>query len=291
MLIANKYIVEKEIKRGSFGIVLKGKDKKDGPVAIKIEYGEIDSLKHEVKMINYLYNYGVRKIPCIYWYGKHNTHPCLVLSYYDCCLSDYIKNREMTVLLANKIIVKMISIMESIHKYFVVHRDIKPQNFMINNGELYLIDFGLATFYVDEISNHCENSQTDSIIGTPNFVSINIHNGNKYSRRDDMISIGYLYLYVLFGKCPWTEGQGLREQGYQSDKNFFDYPSVHIHHPMNLYLKSQKEYDKIMSYSSFRHKEENYSKIQHINFYLKLMYEVDYKQQPNYNLAKQYFPT
>jgi serine/threonine protein kinase len=279
-MIANKYVPEKEIKRGSFGIVLKGKDKKGEPVAIKIEYGKMDSLKHEVKMINYLYNYGVRKIPSIYWYGKHNEHPCLVLSYYECSLSDYIQNRAMTVLLANRKMVKMISIMENIHKYFVVHRDIKPQNFMTNNGELYLIDFGLATFYVDENSNHCENSQTDTIIGTPNFVSIHIHNGNKYSRRDDMISIGYLYMYVLFGKCPWSREKE-QNVGVLNEQRG-NYTSVHIHHPMNLYLKSQKEYDKIIHYGI---------DVEHINFYLKLMYDLDYHQPPNYELAKQYFPT
>jgi serine/threonine protein kinase len=82
-----------------------------------------------------------------------------------------------------------LDILETIHNSFVLHRDIKPQNFMIREGELFLIDFGLATFYIDEngedIPNTC--SQT-TVIGTPKYLSINIHNGNDFSVHDDFIS-------------------------------------------------------------------------------------------------------
>ena len=55
-MIANKYSVGQEIKRGAFGIILKGQyEKKNEPIAIKIEYGNMHTLKHEVKMMNYLY--------------------------------------------------------------------------------------------------------------------------------------------------------------------------------------------------------------------------------------------
>ena len=65
-MIANKYVIEEEIKRGAFGKILKGTYKlRREPVAIKIEYGTMNTLKHEVKIMNYLFTNGVRKIPHI----------------------------------------------------------------------------------------------------------------------------------------------------------------------------------------------------------------------------------
>ena len=90
-MIANKYTIEKEIQRGVFGIILKGiYNKKNEPVAIKIEHGSINSLKHEVKMCNYLYMSGVRKIPNIYWFGTYMEKPCLVMTFYECSLYTYL---------------------------------------------------------------------------------------------------------------------------------------------------------------------------------------------------------
>jgi hypothetical protein len=71
-MIANKYEIGEEIKRGSFGCIYKGdykKKRESEPVAIKIEYDGIKTLKHEVKIMNYLATSGVKQIPNIYWYG------------------------------------------------------------------------------------------------------------------------------------------------------------------------------------------------------------------------------
>ena len=91
---------------------------------------------------------------------------------------------------------KMLSIIEEIHNLFVVHRDIKPQHFMIKNNNLYLIDFGISTFYVDENQKLKPNNKTENMIGSPNYTSYYIHEGNTYSRRDDMISLGYTYIFL-----------------------------------------------------------------------------------------------
>ena len=76
---------------------------------------------------------------------------------------------------------------------------------MMKNGELFLIDFGLATFYVDENFKHIEcKRDCEYIIGTPKYISYNIHDGWEPSRRDDLISLGYLYLEIHMGSLPWT---------------------------------------------------------------------------------------
>ena len=88
----------------------------------------------------------------------------------------------------------MINILEEIHNQGVIHRDIKTENFMLHNEEIYLIDFGLSSIFLDENMNHLHGKHNSSfIIGTPKFISIHVHNGKDPSRRDDIISLLYLY--------------------------------------------------------------------------------------------------
>lgn len=197
IMIANKYKQGEEIRRGAFGAIFRGTYEKTGEkVAIKTDLNQA-SLKHEVRMINYLYNAGVRKIPSIYWFGNYLAQPCVVMTLYECSLYDYRLNGVPTEEKMAKIMWKILEIIENIHQKFVVHRDIKPHNFMIKEGEIYLIDFGLATFYMGEDGLHVPNVPTDHIIGSPLFVSLRVHEGHRYSRRDDLISLGYVYLWML----------------------------------------------------------------------------------------------
>jgi serine/threonine protein kinase len=270
-MIANKYTIEKEIQRGAFGVILKGLYKKrDEPVAIKIEHGSMSSLKHEVKMCNYLFMAGVRKIPSIYWFGSHLEKPCLVMTFYECSLFSYLTSgKDITIEKMNILMLKILDIFENIHKHFVLHRDIKPQNFMIKDGELYLIDFGLATFYINENGEHYPDIMGDTMIGSPKFASIHIHEGHKYSRRDDLISIGYLYLFMM----------GI---SFEIDVGFSEcsqLPKINIHHPLNLHLKNKKQYAFI----------EPYLIVPNIKYYMEYTYALAYIETPKYIPLKQMF--
>ena len=126
------------------------------------------------------------------------------MTYYDTSLYQYLQtNRDISIDKLNRIFLQCIVILESIHKLYVIHRDIKPQNFMLKNGELFLIDFGLSIFYVHENGEHIDESSHDAIIGTPKYISLNIHNGISPSRRDDLISIGYMYIFMFCRELPW----------------------------------------------------------------------------------------
>jgi hypothetical protein len=50
---------------------------------------------------------------------------------------------------------------------------------------------------------HIPNKPDASIVGTMRYISTHIHEGNVYSRRDDIISILYVIIYLLKGKLPW----------------------------------------------------------------------------------------
>lgn len=279
--IHNKYMIEKEIKRGAFGIILKGfVEKNREPVAIKIEHGGVDSLKHEVKIMNYLAASGVKKIPSIYWYGIHNQYPCLVFSYYECSLFDYMKTREVTVSKMNILMLKILDILEHIHKFFTIHRDIKPHNFMIKDGDIFLIDFGLATFYITDSGEHFPNSIGNTMVGTPKFASIHIHQGCRYSRRDDLISLGYLYLCMILGDCPWLcPDADIHSAIHNTTKSIID-----IEHPMNLHMKSNKEY-----YFLVRYIEVSPLDLVPLQNYMKYVYSLEYDETPKYTPLKMGF--
>jgi serine/threonine protein kinase len=105
----------------------------------------------------------------------------------------------------DKFMMAAIGILQSIHTAYLLHRDIKPKNFMMKNGELYLIDFGLAAFYLNENGEHVVNSYPeDTLVGTPKYTSFFVDYGHTPSRRDDLISLGYIYLYLFSKSLPWS---------------------------------------------------------------------------------------
>lgn len=113
-----------------------------------------------------------------------------------------------------KYLISMIEIIGRIHDAGIVHRDIKPENFMLSGGgsdvgsgvgddkRLHIIDFGLSRFYMKG-DKHIANTCDKSIVGTMRYISTHIHDGDVYSRRDDIISIIYVAIYLVKGKLPW----------------------------------------------------------------------------------------
>ena len=88
---------------------------------------------------------------------------------------------------------------------------------MFKDGFLYFIDFGLSTFYLNEKREHIlDEIRDENLIGSPKWMSYYLHLGHRASRRDDFISLGYVFMFLLSddGKLPWDENllQGTIEQ-------------------------------------------------------------------------------
>jgi len=208
--IGNKYEIKSILGQGAFGNVFLAKEiKTNKEVAIKTDQN-VKTIKHETRMIQYLTTKKVKKIPKIYWYGTIEERIFLIMELYEYSLYDIApKLMEASyvdrIRSVENIIRHILSILQDVHKHYVVHRDIKPQNFMFKNGAIHLIDFGMATFYIDEHTKHYANINTTNLVGTPKYASIHLHHNNTYSRRDDIISVGYMAIFLETGKTDWYQ--------------------------------------------------------------------------------------
>ena len=70
-------------------------------------------------------------------------------------------------------------------------------------NKLHLIDFGLANKYFDKKDGHITFKIKKSLTGNARFASVNAHRGYELSRRDDMISISHMMIYLWLGQLPW----------------------------------------------------------------------------------------
>jgi serine/threonine protein kinase len=223
--IQNKYEIKQCIGQGKFGKVFLGKNIHSGaPVAIKIETKAVSLLKREATIMRYLQDNGVKNhIPTLLWFGvlneevpKEEQKPCMVISY---CSGGALNA------MSNKTMGQCISVLEAIHARGVIHRDIKPQNFMFDpRGNIQLIDFGLAAF-IDADAD--VKVVRDTLFGTPRYASPHIHLGVMHSYRDDLISLGYVYLHITtYGEYPRRPNSiAASESPLQQES---------IHHPLHL---------------------------------------------------------
>jgi serine/threonine protein kinase len=274
IIIANKYILLQKIGEGKFGIVYKGIHKKTQQfVAIKMEKKdqEMTTIKHESIILNYLYRKGCRDIPFVHWYGIYADYTCLTMTYFERTLSECREKLINEKGKINKIMYRVVDIIENVHEHYVIHRDIKIDNFMILENEIFIIDFGMATFYIDEKNEHIPYKQREYITGTPKYISINIHNGIEPTRRDDLISIGYLYLYLYYGNLHWSN---IPSNLIPTNVN-----NLHILNEKNAYIKDKKEWKNIL----------DYAEKSGCNKYFEYCYNLKFTEKPNYTILKNMF--
>ena len=107
--------------------------------------------------------------------------------------------------------IQMLDRLEFVHSKNIIHRDIKPDNFVLGLDNkshiIYLLDFGLSKkFRSSRTHQHIKFSVNKKLTGTARYASINALKGCEQSRRDDLEAIGYVLMYFLRSSLPW---QGL----------------------------------------------------------------------------------
>jgi serine/threonine protein kinase len=152
----------------------------------------------------------VAGIPSIHWFGVEGDYNAMVMDLLGPSLEDLFNycKRKFTVKTTLMIADQMLQRLEFLHNNHFIHRDMKPDNFLIGHGKkqnlVYIIDYGLAKRYRDpKTGEHIPYKDNKSLTGTARYASVNAHLGIEQSRRDDLESVGFILIYFLKGSLPW----------------------------------------------------------------------------------------
>ena len=212
--IAGKYRVGRKIGSGSFGeIYIATNIQNNEQVAVKMEKVSTNhpQLLYEARL--YRVFQGDPGVPQIFWFGVEGTHNVMVMELLGQSLEELLQSNKGRLDLKTVLLLadQMIKRIEYIHHRSYLHRDIKPDNFLLGLGSkantVFVIDFGLSKRYKDSKTNeHIPYRDVKSLTGTARYASLNTSLGVEQSRRDDMECLLNVFIYLLKGSRPW---QGL----------------------------------------------------------------------------------
>ena len=209
---------------GAFGDVYYGQNiKNNKKIAIKCENKNTrhPQLQYETGVLQYLQ--GGKGIPIFYEFIPSQKYNFMIFellgpsleSLFDSCSRKF---SLKTILLLGE---QMLSRVKFIHSRHLIHRDIKPDNFLMGINDkkkiVYIIDFGLAKRFRNKKTGlHLPYKDGKSLTGTVRYASIYTHLGIEQSRRDDLESLAYSLIYFSNGFLPW---QGLRVKNKEEKYN------------------------------------------------------------------------
>ena len=224
----NKYKVKKLITITNYSSIYEGiNEKKNEPVIMKFEEkNKNEVLENEAYLLYYLNGLG---IPKIISYGKNNSYNILIEELLGMNLYQIWELKENKTEYKLKTIcmiaLQILDRLEFIHSKNIIHRDIKPNNFLIGRKDpeiIYLIDFGISVKYKSSrTGKHIKYKFKKIINGSLKYLSINAIKGYEQSRRDDLESLGYMLIHLILNHLPWLYIENLEIENLEKIKQIY----------------------------------------------------------------------
>ncbi len=214
-IVAKNYKIIKKLGSGAFGEIWKAKNMKSKQdFAIKFEQinAKHQQLYAECRIYLWFHSHSTvlaQAIPQVVYYGIEGDKSIMIMDLLGPSLEKLFQkcNKKFSLKTVLMMADQMIKRIEYIHSRRIIHRDMKPDNFTIGHGRnahrIFIIDFGLAKKYMSSKGEHIKYREGKGLTGTARYASINTHLGIEQSRRDDLESLGYVFIYFLKSHLPW----------------------------------------------------------------------------------------
>lgn len=166
----------------------------------------------------------VHQVPGVHYKGQLGEWFVSVMDVLGPSLWDVRKQLRNDTAAVAGVAVEALHLLRGLHNAGYVHRDVKPQNFLMGRpgtpsaDRLWLIDVGIAQRWRDAATGaHLPLSQRiNHFSGTHMFTAVHAQLGRAPSRRDDLEALGYTLVFLVLGKLPWKSGRP-RSGEYDSD--------------------------------------------------------------------------
>ena len=204
--INDRYEIIKTIGEGGMANVYLANDTiLDRKVAIKVLRGDLSNdekfirrFKREALSVS---NLSHPNIVEVYDVGEEDGNYYIVMEYIEGkTLKQLLQKRGALTL--NEVIDIMTQLTDGLahaHEAYIIHRDIKPQNIMIeDNGLVKITDFGIAMAL-----NSTQLTQTNSVMGSVHYLPPEQANGKGSTVKSDIYSLGILMYELLTGSVPF----------------------------------------------------------------------------------------
>lgn len=206
-MVANRYIIKEKAGSGGMGEVYRALDKELSiEVALKLLKSKyihnqemVQRFKREVTLARKVHHENVIQL---YDFEKLENHLYISMEFFH--------SRDLKAIIRSKGVLQteeIIPIMTqacrglwAAHRRGIVHRDIKPQNILINDeGVVKLVDFGIAT-----VIESAMEGNTEFVVGTPDYMSPEQAKGEPIDPRSDIYSLGTILYEACTGKPPFA---------------------------------------------------------------------------------------